>query len=86
MVQEDRKFHKPTSVLGWLGLWSREGLSEPEAVGLLVLHLYAVQSLSGTEEEKVRLKQMLAEIAETYSATSPIISKAAKEALAGMVA
>ena len=83
MVQGDRKFKKPTSVLEWLCLWSRPGLSEPEAVGVL---LYAASGLTGTAVERSRLQQTLGEIAEAYAKTNPLVSSIAREAMVDMAA
>ena len=83
MVQKDRRFYVPRSVSDWLGLWSRPGLSKPEAVGLL---LYSTMVLTGPLEEKARLRQTLSEIAETYLATSTAVSNAARRALDDMAA
>lgn len=71
----------------WLGLWSQEGSSEQkEALRLLILYLYAAQGLSGTQEEKARLRRALCEIAEIYSKSRPAVSSAARKALLAMSA
>ena len=82
MVDKDRRFPRVTTWSRWLEEWRRPGLSEPEAVGLLLSIGYVEFQAS----ERRAATQMFAEINATYFKTNPAVSAAAGQMMRSMMA